>query len=350
MTLQELKCFPENFFRAKILLKTPLPAVPIIENVASMKNCPMRLFGKHLAIDISTKSFTECGIFSCDDGDLCMKIRFPEVEGLRTGSDALVTLKCHPQERIVTQNHALTIALGENSSGRKSSSGSVLEGGGKEAFRSYIGLFRRSRIDGSFSEVVQRGSEVVLGEELMLRAQIKSEGGWNFTGMSDISLVRISQSGEVVNSVILVTPEGCINPSMRAICPENISYDPPRGQKLLFRAASFPEMLPGEELALNVRIFGCLRSQDCNFNSANCLRRRFKRSLENVQSEVTRISYRISISEGIESFRNSSGRVKRFSGGYLLPIFSITGLAIFCFGCSIALGVFCHRNFYHKMQ
>lgn len=81
--------------------------------------------------------------------------------------------------------------------------------------------------------------------------------------MSDISLVRVSPSGDLLNSAVLVTQDGCVNRAMRAICPENPSFDPPFGQKFPLKAATFPGMLPGEELQLNVRLFGCLNQKDC---------------------------------------------------------------------------------------
>ncbi|XP_055691612.1 uncharacterized protein LOC129794782 [Lutzomyia longipalpis] len=338
--LKELHCLPGRFFRAKINLKSSMQ-IPTI--VGATSNCALKQNGEIVRIEIPSGSFQECGVSLCGDRDLCLRLRFPTVVGLKTASDHLVTLKCHPQQPLVIQDHVLRVLAIDNPSDARRIS-AVLEGGTQQPFRSQIALFRRHS-DGTFTEPLAQGAEVFLGEDLMLRAQVKPQDGWNLTGMSDIFLARTSKSGEVLNSAILVTREGCVNPTMRAICPEEPSFDPPLGQKFLFKAATFPEMLPDEEIVLNVRVFGCLNRLDCV--SRRCHSRtgsRAKRNLKNLQYEISRISFRVVLPEELKIHEQTDGsldrkKLFRKSGGHLTAIFSLGVVAIFCLGCTILLGV-----------
>lgn len=175
MSLKELKCQPGVVFRAQIHMISPLSAIPVIENTLLPNNCPMRYLGDNLKIEIPAQHFQECGVSQCGD-NLCLRLRFPHIEGLRTSSDGLLTLKCRAQESFAVQNHALRLSVGENLAQSRTMS-SVIEGGSQLPFRSQIGLFRRNRNDGSFTEPLAEGGEVLLGEDLMLKAQVKAEDG-----------------------------------------------------------------------------------------------------------------------------------------------------------------------------
>ncbi|XP_059622624.1 uncharacterized protein LOC132265855 [Phlebotomus argentipes] len=332
MTLKELKCCSGGFFRARIQMKSSLPALPSIDSAFPLNNCHVRIFGDQLRIEIPGQNFQECGVSNCGE-NLCLRMRFPHVKGLKTASDGLLTLKCRPQKPLVTQNQILRLSVEENQVRRDSS---VIEGGSQMLFRSQMGLFKRNRLDGSFSEALTEGGEVLLGEPLMLKAQVRPEDGWNFTGMSDISLSRLSPAGEILHSANLITREGCVNPAMRSICSENPSFDPPLGQKLRFKAASFPGMISGEEIVLNVRLYACLNPRDCLPNLTKC-RSRIKRSFKDSQFEESRISFRVTLPNGQEIASESQMNA-------LIPIFGISGLAILCFGCFLSIAVLWRRR------
>lgn len=55
------------------------------------------------------------------------------------------------------------------------SAGTFAQGGSQQPFRTQLGLFRN--LDGAFTKSLESGSVVQLGEELMLRAQVKSGDG-----------------------------------------------------------------------------------------------------------------------------------------------------------------------------
>lgn len=97
----------------------------------------------------------------------------------------------------------------------------------------------------------------------MLRAQVKSGDGWNHSRVSDVSLQRLSPSGEILNSATLIRSDGCVNPTMRTICPFEPVFEPPLGYRIGFRAVMFQGMRSGDEMIMTVRIVGCIDSHDC---------------------------------------------------------------------------------------
>lgn len=74
---------------------------------------------------------------------------------------------------------------------------------------------------------------------------------------------RLGPSGDVLNSVILVTSNGCVHPSMRSICPLPPTFEPPLGHRLGFRAVMFQGMKSSDEMILSVKIIGCIDQNDC---------------------------------------------------------------------------------------
>lgn len=81
--------------------------------------------------------------------------------------------------------------------------------------------------------------------------------------MSDVSLQRLAPTGEVLNSAMLVTTSGCVNPTMRSICPYPPVFEPPLGYRFGFRAVMFQGMKSGDEMVMSVRILGCIDQRDC---------------------------------------------------------------------------------------
>lgn len=86
--------------------------------------------------------------------------------------------------------------------------------------------------------------------------------------MGTVAVHRIGSQGELAktsqNSVILVDSQGCRNPSMRGVCPEQPRQVTPLITTLPFRAFMFQESKSGDEMVLSVRMIGCLQFQDCH--------------------------------------------------------------------------------------
>jgi len=152
-----------------------------------------------------------------------------------------------------------------NLSQARSAATTFAQGGSQQPFRTQVALFRKSDGSGSsFTRSIDPGGTVQLGEEMMLRIHTRAGDGWNHTRISDVILQRLAPSGEVVNSAILITTNGCVNPSMRAVCPAAPVFEPPLGHRLAFRAVMFMGMRSGDEMVMSVRVVGCLERKDCN--------------------------------------------------------------------------------------
>lgn len=180
LDLNDLKCrFDSNgYFKSIVTIQSFIDNIPIIENTSGelIDNnlCDVRLVKSQLIIDISIENFQKCGIKVCDK-DLCLRLRFPQIRDMKTLNDPVLVLKCKIQERIITKTHAVKMGINE-SLARGRSAGTYAQGGSQQAFRSQIGIFRRTD-DGTFSRPLESGGRVQLGEDLMLRTQIQSGDG-----------------------------------------------------------------------------------------------------------------------------------------------------------------------------
>lgn len=87
--------------------------------------------------------------------------------------------------------------------------------------------------------------------------------GWNHSRVTDVSLQRLSPTGEILNSATLIKSNGCINPAMRSICPFAPIFEAPLGYRVGFRAVMFQGMKSGDEMIITVKIVGCIDNIDC---------------------------------------------------------------------------------------
>lgn len=119
------------------------------------------------------------------------------------------------------------------------------------------------------SSVVARFARICKARSLHLPRTLRSYSiglsvaGWNFTRLSDVIMQRQSPTGNVLNSVTLVTTNGCLNPTMRAISPLAPVSESPLNYRLAFRAAMFQGMRSGDEMVMRVRIVGCVDRREC---------------------------------------------------------------------------------------
>lgn len=81
--------------------------------------------------------------------------------------------------------------------------------------------------------------------------------------MINVALQRVAPTGEILNSATLITSDGCVNPTMRSICPNPPVFEPPLGHQMRFRAVLFQGMNSGDEMFMSVRVVGCIEHHDC---------------------------------------------------------------------------------------
>ena len=165
--------------------------------------------------------------------------------------------------------------------------------------------------------------------------------GWNHTKLTDVNLQRIAPSGEILNSANLVTSLGCINPSMKSICPIPPSFEPPLGHRLSFKAVMFQGMRSGEELVMSIKIAGCLEHVDCFVNTQSCNNgagnnpaiSRLRRSLHNnITTNATEFAEISSISFRVEMPKIEIGNQRKFEE--TTTVFLVSGLGLM--GCFIS--------------
>lgn len=122
LTLQELQCLaaikPGGYFRATLLLvQSPLEHLPVIdsETVLATSECDIRLVNSRILINIAGESFERCAVKRCDSSDhdyqLCLKLRFPQIKGMTTLGDSILTLQCQGQKRVASKTHALHVGV-----------------------------------------------------------------------------------------------------------------------------------------------------------------------------------------------------------------------------------------------
>ncbi|XP_030554157.1 uncharacterized protein LOC115757862 [Drosophila novamexicana] len=268
LRLKDMRCLQSGYFRAVLKLDSFLGAAPVLENdneEVQDKHCELKLSRSFLLLDIAGADFERCGVHTCGQ-DLCLRLRFPAIRGLRTGGDSILTLHCKTQERVAVKTHALKMGVANDVQAR--SVGSHAHGGNQNAFRTHVELLRRGT--NGYTRHLESNGAVQLGEELLLRAHVLAGDGWNYTKLSDVQLQRISAAGELLNSAQLITPRGCLNPAMQSICAHAPSPELPLGQRLQFRAIMFPGMHSGDVLVMSMRITACLEREDCQLTAQDC--------------------------------------------------------------------------------
>ncbi|TMW53507.1 hypothetical protein DOY81_001384 [Sarcophaga bullata] len=270
LRIHEMRCLQQQpktkgYFRAVLKVDNFLSATPSVDNDSSDKRCEVKLQKSYVVIDIAGEDFQRCGVLQCDT-DLCLRLRFPAIRGMRTATDNILTLHCKSQSRVAVKTHALKMGVANDAQAR--SIGTYAKGGTQNPFRTHIELLRKT--PQGYARHVKANDAVQLGEDLLLRAHVLTGDGWNYTKLTDVSLQRISPSGEILNNVQLITSLGCLNPSMQGVCTQAPSFDAPLGYKLPFKAVMFQGMRSGEDVIMSMRITGCLEYNDCFINQEQC--------------------------------------------------------------------------------
>lgn len=255
--------------------------------------CGIRNFnGTLIVVDVPPARFAACGVEPCaieaatatstaspSPSQLCMRLRFPQIAAMRTAADALLTLQCRVQERIVSQTHSIRVPVqpksgsGSGRSATAAAAGTIAHGGTQLPYNTHVSLGRVLAGGGGGGggrvtsvplrfETLPAGATVRLGAELVLRAQVQPGDGWQHTRLADVQLQRLSADGRIVQAASLLDADGCVPAAMRAVCEAPV-FEAPLGHRMAFRAVLFDGMRSGDEMVLSVRVVGCLRRSDC---------------------------------------------------------------------------------------
>lgn len=115
LELVEMKCLSngeDGFFRTKITVQSFINTMPVFEDVTGCSH-RLEIVRNQIRIQIPANEFKSCGVTTCGqkNEELCTRIRFPQIDQMRTVSDAILALQCKPQERTVTRTHALRMGV-----------------------------------------------------------------------------------------------------------------------------------------------------------------------------------------------------------------------------------------------
>jgi hypothetical protein len=175
LDLTSLSCLASDagYFRSTIAVQSPIESVPVIDFDGQDDRCLVQLTRGRIQVSINAVDFQRCGVWRCGT-DLCLRIRFPQIRGMKTAEDGILTLQCKQQERIVEKVHSLRMGLSVGAQARNF--GAVAHGGSQHRFQSNLGLFRRAE-GGAFIRALEPGGMVNLGEDMMLRVQVRAGDG-----------------------------------------------------------------------------------------------------------------------------------------------------------------------------
>lgn len=115
LELVEMKCLasgPDGYFRTRITVQSFINTMPVFEDISGCGH-RLEIVRNQLQINIPVNEFKACGVIACGqkNEELCTRIRFPQIDRIRTASDAILALQCKPQERIVSRTHALRMGV-----------------------------------------------------------------------------------------------------------------------------------------------------------------------------------------------------------------------------------------------
>lgn len=115
LELNDLRCLQhhDGYFRANIIAQSFIETLPIVDADALSIQCQLRLVRTTFVLNIRATDFERCGVYACSNNELCVKLRFPQIAGMKSANDALLTLQCKLQERIATKTHALRFGIAD---------------------------------------------------------------------------------------------------------------------------------------------------------------------------------------------------------------------------------------------
>lgn len=112
LQLNEMRCIPNQggYFRSVLTLHSAIYAAPIVDNDIVDSRCDLRLIRTQIYVNIAAEDFQRCGVVYCG-ANLCLRVRFPLIRGMKTGGDSILTLQCKIQDRVVSKTHALKVGV-----------------------------------------------------------------------------------------------------------------------------------------------------------------------------------------------------------------------------------------------
>lgn len=113
INIKDMRCLNSGsgFFRAIIKIEDGyIGSAPLVDHEPFNNRCEFKLTRNYIAIDIEHSNFNTCGVKDCGN-NLCLRVRFPSISGLKSGLDNFLTLQCKPQNRVVAKSHLFKVGV-----------------------------------------------------------------------------------------------------------------------------------------------------------------------------------------------------------------------------------------------
>lgn len=111
--IDNMRCLEgrDGYFQVSLAVQSFIDNLPIIDMDTNDQRCQLHLIGVKFLLSIPANDFQRCNVFPCGPKDLCVRLRFPQIYGMKSLDDGLLTLQCRIQERIVAKTHTLRIGV-----------------------------------------------------------------------------------------------------------------------------------------------------------------------------------------------------------------------------------------------
>lgn len=116
IVINNLRCLEGHggYYQANIIVQSFIENLPIIDLDVIDPRCQLQLNGIRFNLNVRSDDFQRCGISACGRRELCVHLRFPQLFGMKSLDDGLLTLKCKIQERVATKTHTLRMGVSNN--------------------------------------------------------------------------------------------------------------------------------------------------------------------------------------------------------------------------------------------
>lgn len=113
LELNDLQCLSgrKGYFRANIVVQTFIEHLPIIDMDVQDQRCLISLVRTKFVLHLAGSDFARCGVYTCGDNELCLKLRFPQIDGMKSIGDAILTLQCKIQRKTVSKTQSLRFGV-----------------------------------------------------------------------------------------------------------------------------------------------------------------------------------------------------------------------------------------------
>ncbi|CAG2174352.1 unnamed protein product [Oppiella nova] len=185
----------EEYFNAVVTLPTGFGTIPVFNEASNVNpsvsdECIIKqtaMGSNKFAVKIL--DLDSCGVQTqkAADGALWMSVslRFPLIGSLRTADDEIITLMCRPQDRVIVRNHVLDIKSQIQNPLRTVFSSSPLD------FDCNLEVYLKSDEDNAFSRMLPNEDVIEVGQEVQLRATVRSGDGWKYAMIKDVTVHKV---------------------------------------------------------------------------------------------------------------------------------------------------------------